>query len=223
MPSFDIFQPRIQGQDWPFAITKIVCVGRNYAEHAAELNNPVPSEPLLFIKPSTAAVDMQQPLRLPSGQGEVHYETEIALLIGQPLCNAEVGDCMAAVAGVGLALDLTLRDLQSALKQKGHPWEKAKAWDASCPLTAFVPASQVSDWEALQLSLTLNGALKQQGRASQMITPIPQLLSSISQHFTLLPGDVVLTGTPAGVGALHSGDQLELALEGLLEISTRVN
>ncbi|SFX39121.1 fumarylacetoacetate hydrolase family protein [Marinospirillum alkaliphilum] len=222
MISTRAFVPTLQGQNWAHSLGKIVCVGRNYAEHAAELNNPVPEQPLLFIKPVTCAVPMGQPLQLPQGRGEVHYETEIALLIGQPLQQAAAEQAMEALAGVGLALDLTLRGLQSELKKQGHPWERAKAWDGACPLSEFVPASRVDDWSALALSLSINGELRQQGSAAQMLTPIAQLLSHISETFTLLPGDVVITGTPAGVGVLASGDQLQLSLQGLLEVETTV-
>lgn len=218
----EIFVPRLDGADWSTPLGKIVCVGRNYAEHAAELNNPIPEQPLLFIKPATSAAHLDQPVQLPEGRGEVHYETEIALLIGKPLRKADADEALQAVAGVGLALDLTLRGLQSELKKLGYPWERAKAWDGACPLSTFVPANRVADWPALELSLNINGAERQRGTASQMLNPIPQLLSHISQTFTLLPGDVVITGTPAGVGTLASGDQLQLALKGLLQVSSTV-
>lgn len=217
MSDFVAFIPSLEGVSWQQLLGKIVCVGRNYAEHAAELNNPIPAQPLLFIKPATSAVSTKQRLQLPQGQGEVHYETEIALLIGKPLCKVDEITAIAGVVGVGLALDLTLRDLQSELKQQGHPWERAKAWDGACPLTTFVPADRVADWSALELVMRLNGVEKQRGKASQMLTPIAQLLSHISQTFTLLPGDVVITGTPAGVGRLESGDHLDLELTGLLK------
>lgn len=216
------FIPRLLGQDWRHPLGKIVCVGRNYAEHAAELNNPVPAQPLLFMKPATSAVDLGKPLRLPFERGPVHYETELALLIGKRLSQANPDRVLPAIAGVGLALDLTLRELQSQLKQKGHPWELAKAWDGACPLTEFVPARQVKDWQELELSLRINGVEKQRGKASEMLTPIPELLSYINQYFTLQPGDLVITGTPAGVGELVSGDKLELQLAGLLTCKTSV-
>lgn len=217
MPEFTAFIPTLEASHWQQPLGKIVCVGRNYAEHAAELNNPIPTQPLLFIKPATSAVHIKQPLQLPQGQGDVHYETEIALLIGKPLCKVDDTTALAGVVGVGLALDLTLRDLQSELKKQGHPWERAKAWDGACPLTTFVPADRVTDWSALELVMRLNGTEKQRGKASQMLTPIATLISHISQIFTLLPGDVVITGTPAGVGRLTSGDQLELELTDLLK------
>ncbi|WP_404415810.1 fumarylacetoacetate hydrolase family protein [Marinospirillum sp.] len=218
----DPFMPRLLGQDWQRPLGKIVCVGRNYAEHAAELNNPVPAQPLLFMKPATAAVQLSKTLQLPGDRGPVHYETELALLIGKPLSKATPDEVLPAIAGVGLALDLTLRELQSQLKQKGHPWELAKAWDGACPLTDFVPARQVENWQELELSLAINGEERQRGKASQMLTPIPELLSYISQHFTLLPGDLVITGTPSGVGELAAGDQLELQLTGLLTSKIRI-
>lgn len=197
---------------------KVVCVGRNYAEHARELNNPVPSEPLLFLKPATAVVGLDQPLRLPQGLGAVHYETEIALLIGQTL-SGEVSEQQAveAIAGIGLALDLTLRELQDQLKAKAHPWERAKAFDGACPLSPFVRTEQVPDLGNIALQLQINGQLRQQGSSAEMITPIVALLRHIATVFTLQPGDVVITGTPAGVGVLNPGDQLLLSIPGVLE------
>lgn len=222
MVSKTAFSSQLLGENSLWSLGKIVCVGRNYAEHAAELNNPIPEQPLLFIKPATSAVDMQQPLELPQGLGDIHYETEIALLIGQTLSKDEPEEALAAVIGVGLALDLTLRDLQTELKNLGHPWERAKAWDGACPLSSFVTVDKIKDWQELELSLKINGIEKQRGQAKQMLTPIAELLSHISQTFTLLPGDVVITGTPAGVGKLTTGDQLDLELINLLQIKTRV-
>ena len=204
-------------------VGKVVCVGRNYAEHAKELNNPIPAEPLLFIKPSTAIAPLAEPIVLSPSRGPVHYETEIALLIGTRL-SGDVSEAEAcqAIAGVGLALDLTLRELQDQLKAKGHPWERAKAFDGACPLSLFVPVADVPGLSELSLELQINGTLRQQGSAEQMITPIPRLLQQIAEVFTLLPGDVVITGTPAGVGVLHAGDQLQAAIPGLLAQATAV-
>lgn len=201
---------------------KIVCVGRNYAEHARELNNPVPPQPLLFIKPATAACPLTAPIKLPANLGSVHYETELAILIGRPLTRAGEAEALNAIAGVGLALDLTLRELQTRLKTDGHPWERAKGFDGACPLSPFVPVSEFDSLEALQFSLTINGDIRQQGDTRDMITPLLPLLAHISETFTLLPGDVVLTGTPAGVGVLVSGQHLKLELSGRLEVETGV-
>ena len=200
---------------------KIVCIGRNYAEHARELNNPVPDEPLLFIKPATAAVHVTRPIDLPKDRGEVHYETELAVLIGRPLTHASVSEAEAAILGYGLALDLTLRELQSQLKAKGHPWERAKAFDGACPLSPFVPAKAVTD-DSLRFSLDIDGERRQSGDTRDMLNPTGPLIAHISRHFTLQPGDVVLTGTPKGVGPLHPGQTLTLELEDLLFLQTRV-
>ncbi len=197
-------------------VGKIVCVGRNYADHAKELNNPIPQRPLLFIKPATAAVAMQEPLQLPQGQGGCHHELEMAILIGSSLTRATVEQAEAAIAGVGLALDLTLRDLQSQLKEKGHPWERAKSFDGACPISPFVKV-ETEELQNLTLNLWRNGELQQSGNTGQMLFPVLELLVDISAAFTLLPGDVVLTGTPAGVGPLQAGDQLRAALGGELE------
>ncbi|MDL2199787.1 fumarylacetoacetate hydrolase family protein [Halopseudomonas aestusnigri] len=202
---------------------KVVCVGRNYAEHARELNNPVPTEPLLFIKPATSVVPMAPSIKLVQGRGPVHYETEIALLIGAPLSGmVSEEEAEAAIIGVGLALDLTLRELQDQLKAKSHPWERAKAFDGACPLSPFVPKAQAGDLHALSLQLDINGERRQQGSAAEMITPIVALVRYIANQFSLLPGDVVITGTPAGVGVLNPGDELTLAIAGKLQVQTRI-
>lgn len=204
------------------AVGKVVCVGRNYADHARELNNPVPTEPILFIKPGSSVVGMAQPLVLPQGLGSVHIETEMALLIGKPLKRASDEESLAAIAGVGVGFDLTLRDLQGQLKEKGLPWEKAKSFDGSCALSSFVAPPEGIDWADVELQLERNGELQQNGNSAQMITPVASLLSYISRFFSLQPGDVVLTGTPAGVGPLSNGDQLTARLVGLVEQSTEV-
>lgn len=194
-------------------VGKVVCVGRNYAEHAKELNNPIPTEPILFLKPATALVPMASDWMIPIDRGSCHIETEMALLIGKPLTRALESDCLAAIAGVGIGYDLTLRERQSALKEKGHPWEVAKAFDGSCPLSDFMAVDGL-DWSTMKLQLVRNGELQQDGCSGDMITPVAQLLAFISQHFTLLPGDVVLTGTPAGVGPIAVGDHLRASLNG---------
>ncbi len=210
------------GTSFNYPLGKVVCVGRNYAEHAKELNNPIPSSPILFIKPATAVVPFTNAIVLPQGQGDTHYETELAILIGNKLSKASVGEIDDAIVGYGLALDLTLRDVQSGLKEKGHPWEIAKSFDGSCPLSSFVPPDQIKDRSNIEFQLKINGVLRQQGKASDMITAINPLIAYISQHFTLMPGDVVLTGTPAGVGPLSSGIKLEASLESALHVETVV-
>ncbi|MGI9277890.1 MAG: fumarylacetoacetate hydrolase family protein [Endozoicomonas sp.] len=200
---------------------KVVCVGRNYAEHVQELNNPLPDDPVLFLKPATALTHLEHQLTIPQNRGAVHFETEIALLIGSRLNSASEDEALKAIQAFGLALDLTLREVQSTLKGKGLPWEIAKAFDDSCPLSGFVASEHIKDLEDIHFSLKINGETRQQDTTAHMLTSIPGLLSYISRHFTLEPGDVVLTGTPAGVGPLHSGDILELELNNLFAVETR--
>jgi 2-keto-4-pentenoate hydratase/2-oxohepta-3-ene-1,7-dioic acid hydratase in catechol pathway len=197
------------GTKFPTPISKVVCVGRNYAAHAAELNNPVPSSPLLFMKPNSAVVPFSGQIIIPREMGAVHFETELAILLGKPLSKASSEQANAAIAGIGIALDLTLRALQAELKRQGYPWEKAKAFDGSCPLSEFVPY-QGQPLDNLEFAMSLNGVLRQQGNTAMMLVGVLPLLAMISHHFCLCPGDVVLTGTPEGVGALAVGDRLEV-------------
>ncbi len=212
----------LNGQAMQLPLGKVVCVGRNYAEHARELNNPIPSEPLLFIKPATALASVLSPLVVPQQYGACHFETELAFLIGERLTAASPAEAARAIAGVGLGLDLTLRELQDHLKAEGHPWEKAKAFDNACPMTPFLTPAEAGPLEELNFMLEVNGRLRQQGRSELMLVPVAELLAYCSRFFTLMPGDVVLTGTPAGVGPVASGDQLTLFLNNALRLSTHV-
>lgn len=204
----------LDGSPLDLPVGKVVCIGRNYLDHIRELNNAVPETPILFIKPSTSLAALDEPIRLPGGRGGCHHEVELAVLVGQELRNADAATCRQAVRGYGIALDLTLRDLQNELKKKGHPWETAKAFDGSCPLSPFVKPEALSDPQATDLALRINGEFRQQGNTRHMMLGILELMAYISTHFTLQPGDVVLTGTPAGVGPLRSGDELILGLAG---------
>lgn len=200
-----------RGDSLDLPVGKAVCVGRNYAEHARELNNPVPSQPLLFHKPASAFCELDGQLQLT--RPALHFETELALLIGAPLTAASE-DLWSAVIGVSLALDLTDRDLQAELKQAGHPWERAKAFDGSLPLGPWLPLAQMpAEVSAWSYRLELNAAPRQHGQVQQMLCPPLELLRLIVADFSLLPGDVVLTGTPAGVGVLSPGDQLLFMLD----------
>lgn len=212
-----IFIPLLDGKPYAHALGKIVCVGRNYAAHAAELNNPLPAEPILFMKPASAACDLAQPLRIPSDRGSVHHETELAILIGKPLHAANAAQARDAIAGIGIALDLTLRDVQDKLKKDGQPWERAKAFDGAYPVSPFVAiksaavknnSAQPIDLQNLTLQLYRNGNLQQDGNTAQMLFSVIALIVEISANFSLQPGDIVSTGTPAGVGPLVSGDKL---------------
>jgi 2-keto-4-pentenoate hydratase/2-oxohepta-3-ene-1,7-dioic acid hydratase in catechol pathway len=190
---------------------KVVCVGRNYREHCAELDNEVPKMPLLFMKPESSLIQSSN-IEF-SCDEPIHYEAELALLIGHHIKQGQLTDessCWDAVIGLGVALDLTKRGLQSKLKAKGHPWELAKAFDASCPVSGF--SSEIDRVNPIRFSMTLNEALQQEGNTQQMIHSIPSVLQYMNKHFSLKPGDVVLTGTPEGVGEIKDGDQMTLSL-----------
>ncbi len=195
---------------------KIVCVGRNYRDHAKELGNEVPREPLLFLKPPSSVVASGDEIFLPAASSRVEFEGEIGIFIGARLTRASPTDAMRAVAGVAAVNDVTARDLQ---KTDGQ-WTRAKGFDTFCPVgpVAEVPARL----EELTVVTRVNGAEKQRGRASDMVFDVPTLLSYISQIMTLEPGDLVATGTPAGVGPLADGDRVEVEIEGVSTVANTV-
>ncbi|MBS97852.1 MAG: isomerase/hydrolase [Oceanospirillaceae bacterium] len=211
---------QVDGSALDLPVGKVVCIGRNYAEHARELNNEIPTEPLLFMKPATALAPLDEPVTVPKGHGSVHFETELAVLIGERLTDVDAQAAQHGIAGVGLALDLTLRDVQDQLKSKGHPWERSKAFDGACPVSRFLTPASVGDLTDVNLRLTVNDEVRQEGNSAQMLTPVLAIISYISQWFTLEPGDLVLTGTPAGVGPLKPGDKLVVEIVDLLRVDT---
>ncbi len=197
---------KIPATNQQFLIGKIVCLARNYAEHAKELGNETPAAPVLFMKPASSVIGDGDAVRIPPYSQECHYEVELAVLIGKQARNVTADIALEYVVGYGVAIDMTLRDVQNQLKAKGLPWEIAKGFDTACPLSDFVPASAVADPNALKLKLAINGEMRQNGTSSDMINRIPQIIAHISAIFTLEPGDVILTGTPAGVGQVRAGD-----------------
>lgn len=212
----------IENQVLDLPLGKIVCVGRNYAEHAKELGNEIPDAPILFIKPATSVVSLENGFSIPQNQGSVHHEAEIALLINKEAKNISADNAWDYVSHVTAALDLTLRDVQSKLKEKSHPWEIAKGFDGACPLGQWVSVTELSNKESIAIELIKNGEQKQIGNSMQMITSIPDLIAYISTMFTLQPGDVILTGTPAGVGPLGSGDVLKAVLDNQFNFESQV-
>ncbi|MDH4563536.1 fumarylacetoacetate hydrolase family protein [Pseudomonas sp. BN411] len=213
----------VDGTPIHFSLGKVVCVGRNYAEHAKELNNPVPTEPLLFIKPGSCTVPLAGGFSIPQDRGAVHYEAEIAVLIGKPLSrHPDAEEVRDAISGFAPALDLTLRDVQAKLKEKGLPWEIAKSFDGACVLAPFVPGDAPEGLDDIGIRLTINGEVRQDGNSRDMLNPILPLIQHMAGHFSLQPGDVILTGTPVGVGPLNQGDALVLELVGHSSFESRV-
>lgn len=201
---------------------KVICVGRNYREHAAELGNPVPTEPFVFLKPPTSFITEGMPIKLPLKTEEIHHEVELGLIIGQKGFNIPESQVMNHVGGYILALDMTDRGKQAALKKKGLPWAIAKGFDTSCPVSDFIPKEKIPDPQNVPLWLKVNGEMKQNGNTKDMIFTIPNLVSWISQHFTLEPGDVVLTGTPSGVGPVKAGDVIDCGLADIISMKYKV-
>ncbi|MFO6300162.1 fumarylacetoacetate hydrolase family protein [Rahnella selenatireducens] len=215
-----------QHRDWhgallDFPVNKVVCVGNNYADHIKEMGSQISAEPVVFIKPETALCDIRQPLAIPKDLGAVHHEVELAVLIGTPLKQATEDRVANAIAGYALALDLTLRDLQTKFKAAGQPWEKAKGFDGSCPISGFIPVSEFGDAQQADLHLLVNGEMRQEGNTRNMLTPLLPLIAYMSRYFTLRAGDIILTGTPQGVGPLKAGDEIVATLNGK-SVSTRV-
>lgn len=211
---------RIIGTSQEFPIGKIVCLARNYAEHARELGNETPAAPVLFMKPASSLIGDGDTVRIPAYSQECHYEVELAVLIGTQSCNVTPDKALEHVAGYGVAIDMTLRDVQNGLKARGLPWEIAKGFDTACPLSDFVPAAAVADPHNLTLKLAVNGDIRQNGTTADMIHRIAPIIAHISAIFTLEPGDVILTGTPAGVGPVRAGEVMtaEIAMVGSLTI-----
>jgi len=190
--------------------SKIVCVGRNYVAHAAELGNEVPTEPLIFLKPPSALIAAGEPIVLPPGVGEVHYEGEIGVLIGRRASWVDEASALDYVAGIVPVNDVTARDLQ----RKDSQWSRAKGFDTFCPVGVPKPMAEV-DLESLSVITRVNGQEKQRGETGQMVFSIPFLIAYISRIMTLEPGDLMATGTPEGVGPLADGDVVEIELTGM--------
>ena len=206
----------VDGTNIHFPVGKVVCIGRNYAEHAKELDNPVPTEPLLFIKPGSCVVPLEGGFAIPTERGSVHYEAEIAVLIGKPLsAKPSREEVLDAISGFAPALDLTLRDKQAELKAKGLPWEIAKSFDGAAVIAPFVVSSTFADMADIGIRLSINGEVRQDGNSALMLNPIVPMIQYMAGCFSLQAGDVILTGTPAGVGPLNVGDEVVLELAGV--------
>lgn len=203
----------ILNPDHSLSVGKIVCVGQNYAKHIKEMASRLPDAPVLFLKPSTAIIHENTPITLPEYSVEVHHEIELALLVTKLASHVPASDWMNYIGGAGIALDLTLRDIQRNAKERGLPWSVSKGFDGSCPLSHFVPLNDITDIQNLQIKLEVNGEIRQDGSTSEMIYKVDHLFSFISGIFTLEPGDIILTGTPAGVSKLNHGDQLDAKIE----------
>jgi|SRR5690625_1209291 len=201
---------------------KIICVGRNYAEHIEELKNETPEAPVLFLKPETAVLPEDQSFVIPDFSKKVDFEVEILVQISRSGKNIDRKDAPDFYRKIGLGIDFTARDLQSELKRKALPWEKAKAFDGAAVIGKFIPKSEFKDVNNLNFRLERNGIPVQKGNTLQMIWQIDALIEYISKYFTLKTGDVIFTGTPAGVSSVNKGDSLAGYVENQKMFSVKV-
>ncbi len=192
---------------------KIICVGRNYVDHIHELNNEQPDDPVIFLKPETAVPLKNEPFFYPDFSQDVHHEVEVLVKINRVGKNIEETFAHKYYDEIGIGLDFTARDLQSKLKAKGLPWELAKAFNGSAPMSGFISKSEFADLQNLNFRLEVNGETRQQGNTSLMLFKIDYLISFVSRYFMLQQGDVIFTGTPKGVGPVQVGDTLTAYLE----------
>jgi len=192
---------------------KIIAIGRNYAEHAKELNNPVPGVPVIFMKPETALLKDNKPFYHPDFSEDIHHEIEIVIKISKEGKHISEQFAQNYFEEIGLGVDFTARDIQSKHKEKGLPWELAKAFDGSAPVSSFVPKSQFADLKNINFKLDVNSETRQQGNTSYMLFSFEYIIAFVSKYITLKKGDLIYTGTPQGVGKVNVGDRLEGYLE----------
>ena len=200
----------------PVAPTKVVCIGLNYKDHAAEMNKPLPPEPLMFMKPSTSVIGPADAIRLPMWAGEIHHESELGVVIGKRACRVKASEAMDFVLGLTCATDVTARELQ----KKDVQYTRAKGFDTFAPIGPCVAIGL--DPSALAIEGLVSGQMRQSSNTRELIFGVPVLIEFISRVMTLLPGDVILTGTPSGVGPLKPGDTFTVRIEGIGELTNRV-
>lgn len=201
---------------------KIICIGRNYVEHAKELNNPVPEKPVFFMKPDTALLLKNNPFFYPEFTSDLHFETELVLKICKNGRHIEEKFANTYYDEIGIGIDFTARDIQAECKKKGLPWEIAKAFDQSAPMGKFLPVSEFKDLSNINFELKINGETKQKGNSLDMIFSFDKVIAYVSKFVTLRTGDYIFTGTPEGVGPTKIGDHFEAFIEGKKLLSFNV-
>jgi acylpyruvate hydrolase len=210
---------KIKNSAQEFPIGKIVCVGRNYVEHIYELGNEIPEKPVVFLKTSSSVIYSGDTIIYPSFSNDMHHETELVLLIGERLKNADESKAEGAIMAYGIGLDMTLRDVQSELKKKGHPWTISKCFDTSTVLSEFITKFEHPLNLEEYISLKINGQIRQRDQLKKMIHKPAEVVQYISTLMTLEKGDLIFTGTPKDVSKVEKGDRLEAELEGLLKLN----
>jgi len=213
----------VEGDSKRFAVNRIYCVGRNYADHAREMgHDPDREPPFFFMKPATAIVTEGRNMSYPSLSKDVHHEIEMVVALGKGGSNIPADKALDHVWGYGVGLDMTRRDLQGEAKKMGRPWDTGKAFDQSAPCSALVPAARCGHLAKGRIYLKVNGQVKQDGDLAMMIWNVPDTIAYLSTLFTLMPGDLIFSGTPAGVAAVQRGDVLEGHVDGLPPLKTTI-
>jgi len=213
---------KVRNQNKEIAVGKMICVGRNYADHAKELGNEVPDKPVVFIKPASAIIYSGEKIIHPKFSNNLHHEVELVLLIGKTIKEADEKLSEESIAGYGLGLDMTLRDLQNEAKSKGDPWTLAKCFDTSAVLSDFVSKQNYTLSLNEEISLEVNGKIRQREKLNMMLFKPVQIVEYISSLMTIEEGDLIFTGTPAGVGKVAAGDKLHARLDGIAELDCEV-
>ncbi len=219
--SLELATVAIYNSDLLFPVRRIYCVGRNYAAHAREMgSNPEREPPFFFCKPADAVVANHSSIPYPAETNELHHEVELVVALGKGGSRISVDSALNCVFGYALGIDLTRRDLQNQAKKQCRPWDTAKAFDQSAPITAIHTVADCGHINRGEISLSVNGELRQQGDVSDLIWSIPEIIAQLSTLFELKPGDLIFTGTPSGVGPIQAGDQVSASVKGieLLEI-----
>jgi fumarylpyruvate hydrolase len=206
----------VKGRSERFPVRRIFCVGRNYADHAREMgSDPTREPPFFFTKPADAIVANHATIPYPPRTGNLHHEVELVIAVGKRGQNISASDALAHVFGYAVGNDLTRRDLQSAARDKGRPWDTGKGFDNSAPISAIAPVTGNSPVSTGKIWLKVNGEQRQQGDIADLIWSVPEVIAELSTLFELMPGDLIYTGTPAGVSAIKSGDRIECGIDGL--------
>jgi fumarylpyruvate hydrolase len=212
----------VVGEQARFPVNRLFCIGRNYGAHAVEMgHDPDREPPFFFLKPATALATGTA-FHCPKEAGEVHHEVELVVALGSGGKDITVEAALGCVFGYGVGLDMTLRDMQAEAKRLGRPWDIAKGFDGSAPCGPLLPVSRIGHPERGAVSLAIDGAERQRGDLSQMIWKTPEIIATLSRYFRLLPGDLIMTGTPAGVGPVKPGDRVEARIDGVGELTVMV-
>lgn len=212
----------LPGRSSPIPIGKLLCIGRNYAGHAAEMKGEVPEEPMVFLKPASSVIRSEETVRLPPQSEEVHHEIELVTVIGQEGWKIPEAEALDHVAAYAVGLDITARDLQSQAKERRNPWSLAKGFDTFAPLGPLASPDTVENPQEVTLQLRVNGEVRQEASTHHMIFPVAELIHYCSQIFTLYPGDLLYTGTPSGVGPVEDGDVVDASATGCEPLSVSV-